>query len=211
MLIIQAVEGQSIYDICLQTYGSLDYLVKLLQDNNIASINVTPYSGQTFTWDETLATDQTISQNSTITYATKALTNDLRSVAVNVGSPGSPGNTVGGGGSAPVTPVASLMMFIGAVVDPAPLEATIKAMSAIPAAKGSQSFIYSVDTMRFCFSYPTYLGPITSVKDANGFEIKSGFTTIVSNFTINGTLQSYTTLVLSRPTTQSNFNVTYIL
>jgi len=211
MLQFKAVEGQSIYDICLQTYGSLDYMVKLLQDNGLANVNISPFSGQIFVWDETLAADRTISRNTAVIYATKALSNELSNTIINAGSPGSPGNVVSGGGSDPNIPVASLMLYIGSAVDLTPSEETIKAMTARSAVKGSQLFTYTVDTMRFCFSYPTYLGSISSVKDTNGFEIKSGFTTTVSNFTINGISQSYTTMVLSRPTTQNNFNVIFTL
>lgn len=53
-----AVHGQSLYDICLNTYGTLELLYKLLQDNGIDSLNVIPYSRQPFLWDDSLVTDQ---------------------------------------------------------------------------------------------------------------------------------------------------------
>ena len=55
-----AIAGQSIYDVCLQTYGSLDYLFKLMQDNGINGLNEPVYSRQSFSWDETLVQDQQI-------------------------------------------------------------------------------------------------------------------------------------------------------
>lgn len=35
-------EGQSIYDLCLQVYGTLDQLVKFCQDNDVTDINAAP-------------------------------------------------------------------------------------------------------------------------------------------------------------------------
>lgn len=50
-----AQEGQTLFDVCLNTYGTLDLLSKLLIDNNISNIDVVLTSGQEFTWDETLS------------------------------------------------------------------------------------------------------------------------------------------------------------
>jgi len=214
MLLYSALEGQSIFDICLQTYGSLDFLVKLLQDNQIPSISIAPVSGQVFTWDETLTVDQVVnqtSQNSNIIYATKAIPNDFMNTIINNG--GDLNIPSGSGGILNNTnpALSSLSMYIGAVIDPVPSIAIIQALTVLPAAKGMQTYTYTEDTMRFCFAYPTSLGVVSSVKDTNGFEIKSAFTINVLNFTINGSAVSYTTMVLSRPTTQNNFNVTFTL
>ena len=56
----QAVYGQSLFDICLQLYGSLDFLYKLIQDSGIDSVNVVPFSGQLFIYDDEQVTDQAI-------------------------------------------------------------------------------------------------------------------------------------------------------
>lgn len=69
----EAIDGQSIFDVCLNCYGSLDLISKLLQDNNIDNINVRPYSRQLFIYDDTLVIDQGINQQFTqagIRYAT---------------------------------------------------------------------------------------------------------------------------------------------
>lgn len=58
MQTFNAIAGQSIYDVCLQTYGSLDYLYKLMQDNGIAGVNENVYSRQPFVWDDSLVVDQ---------------------------------------------------------------------------------------------------------------------------------------------------------
>jgi hypothetical protein len=216
MLKYNAVQGQSIYDVCLNTYGSFDYLTKLLQDNNIESIDKPLFSGQILAWDETLTIDQVvnkISQNSNIIYATKILPNESMDTIVKGGSSeisvggGNPAGVIGTGGS---VPVATLPLYIGYVDDATPSEAAVKSMASRPATKEAQTFTYSVDTKRFCLSYPTYLGQVNSIKDTNGFEIKSGFATAVSNFTIDGQVQSYTTLTLIRKTTQNNFTITFI-
>jgi hypothetical protein len=55
-----ALGNQNIYDICLMTYGSLDYLFKLINDNNFGSINNYPAAGQSFTWDDTLVFNQQV-------------------------------------------------------------------------------------------------------------------------------------------------------
>lgn len=60
MKVYNAIAGQSIYDVCLQTYGTLDYLYKLLQDNGIAGVDVPVTSRQQFTWDDSLVVDQQV-------------------------------------------------------------------------------------------------------------------------------------------------------
>jgi hypothetical protein len=87
MLQFKAIEGQSLWDVCLQTYGTLNLMTKLLQDNNIESINIYPYGGQKFIWDETLSANQSInisSTNANIIYATRAFRNgNVLSVVLN--------------------------------------------------------------------------------------------------------------------------------
>lgn len=55
----KCVNGQSWSDVCLNTYGSLDYYVKMLNDNSVESDSI-PYSGQLIIWDETLTVNQTV-------------------------------------------------------------------------------------------------------------------------------------------------------
>lgn len=49
-----AGEGSTILDVCLNTYGTLDYLVKLMVDNNHPSVNDRPVKGTAYVFDETL-------------------------------------------------------------------------------------------------------------------------------------------------------------
>jgi len=66
-------DGQTFLDVCLNTYGSLDYFIKLLNDNGIAPESI-PQSGQIITWDNSLVENQsvlnTIKQKNVI-FATK--------------------------------------------------------------------------------------------------------------------------------------------
>jgi hypothetical protein len=76
MLAYPSVYGQSIWDVCLNTYGSFDYLRKLLDDNGIENIDQVPASGQVFNWDETISTNANqISSNSNVILATGMLKN----------------------------------------------------------------------------------------------------------------------------------------
>ena len=62
----KAINGQSIYDICLMTYGTFDLLFKLVSDN-LNSIDDVIVSGQTFIWDSSLSVNSTINN---VTFAT---------------------------------------------------------------------------------------------------------------------------------------------
>lgn len=71
----KAINGQSIYDVCLQTYGSLDYLFKLMQDNAFAGLDEIVVSGQEFVWDDSLVINQQVNAAFLATgqlYSTKA-------------------------------------------------------------------------------------------------------------------------------------------
>lgn len=61
-----AVSGQSIYDVCLNTYMSLNFLVKLMQDSNHPNVDTAPYGGQIFVFDETLIQDQNVTGSNNV-------------------------------------------------------------------------------------------------------------------------------------------------
>lgn len=69
MQVFKAVENSTIYDVCLNTYGTLNLLVKLMVDNSFVGVNYYPTAGQEFTFDETLVANQATAQN--IKYATQ--------------------------------------------------------------------------------------------------------------------------------------------
>ena len=66
----KAVDMSTIYDVCLNTYGNLDYLVKLMVDNNFNGVNDYPVAGQVFVYDDTLVYGLAAQKNNTIKYAT---------------------------------------------------------------------------------------------------------------------------------------------
>ncbi|OPZ92402.1 MAG: hypothetical protein BWY74_01597 [Firmicutes bacterium ADurb.Bin419] len=73
MSIFYAVDGSTLFDVCLNTYGSLDFFYKLLIDNNIPNANYTPKTGQAFNYDETLIVDEQTNRTTTLSgikYAT---------------------------------------------------------------------------------------------------------------------------------------------
>jgi hypothetical protein len=108
MQIYKAINGQSIYDVCLQTYGSLDYLYKLMQDNAFAGLDDKVISGQEFVWDDSLVINQQVNAAFLATgqlYSTMAppkplipiQLGDLRfgGVVAYILQPGDPGYTAG--------------------------------------------------------------------------------------------------------------------
>ncbi|HWB93508.1 MAG TPA: hypothetical protein VG605_16725 [Puia sp.] len=74
----EAVSGQSVYDVCLNCYGSLDLLYKLIQDNGLDSVNVSPHSRQVFIYDDALVIDQGVNQQ--FTQAGKKYATDIATV-----------------------------------------------------------------------------------------------------------------------------------
>lgn len=63
-------QGQTIYDVCLNTYGTLDLLVKLKTDNGFKSLQDDFKPGTVFKYDDTLVVNQP-TQSNTHTYATR--------------------------------------------------------------------------------------------------------------------------------------------
>jgi hypothetical protein len=101
-----ALSNQNIYDICLMTYGILDQLSKLMQDNNFGSVNNYPYAGQQFTWDDTLAYNLASNQSNTLSNVNYATGSDsIGNINYSIQSNGLPIN--GSQIVSPVTPEAS--------------------------------------------------------------------------------------------------------
>ena len=76
MSTFNSFDGQSLFDVCLNTYGTFDYLYKLLQDSNVPSIDTPVRTQQSFTWDSTLIFDQAV-------YRTTTLSGDIFATAAN--------------------------------------------------------------------------------------------------------------------------------
>lgn len=67
--------GQSAIDVCLNSYGTLDYMYKLLQDSDVSDINQVPATGDVFYYDVELAVNSNTSRTKVMTpvrYATSA-------------------------------------------------------------------------------------------------------------------------------------------
>lgn len=87
----KAVNGQSIYDVCLNTYGTLDRLVKQLVDSGAGQgVNSIPASGQVYVYDDDLVVDLAVSQAYLLTairYATANGTNGQTYYIINQNEP----------------------------------------------------------------------------------------------------------------------------
>lgn len=55
-----SMAGQSIYDVCLQTYGTIELLAKLVVENNLVSTIAPVEAGKVFTFDKTKIKDTAI-------------------------------------------------------------------------------------------------------------------------------------------------------
>ena len=104
MQVFTSIAGQSIYDVCLNTYGTLDYLFKIMQDNNFLNLNTPVFSGQTFTWDDSLIVNQAINANYTAS-GKKYSTDISGNGSVFYVATGGGGTGLGGGGGTGLPPV----------------------------------------------------------------------------------------------------------
>lgn len=112
-----AVSGQSYSDVCVNTYQTMDYFIKLLNDNSLTDANAVPASSQIFSWDNNLLVDAQSNRKielNNIKFATSygGNTNTFYVVA---GGAGNPFPSSGG----------------GTVVAPAPIAQTYQKTSAI--------------------------------------------------------------------------------
>lgn len=61
-----SVNGQSMLDVCLSVYGTLDYLYKLIIDNNISGVDYEPTTGQVFVYDDSLTVNSNAFQKRSV-------------------------------------------------------------------------------------------------------------------------------------------------
>lgn len=54
MTTFTAIANSTIYDVCLNTYGTLNKLAKLMDDNDWDGVDTDPVQGDEFLFDETL-------------------------------------------------------------------------------------------------------------------------------------------------------------
>lgn len=69
---VTSVNQQTMYDLCLMTYGTLDLIVKFCNDNGVGDINYVPPAPQVFVYDTDLVTDQ---KTNNYLYATSIVQN----------------------------------------------------------------------------------------------------------------------------------------
>lgn len=67
----RATSGQSVLDICLSVYGTLDYLIKLVVDSGVSGVDYVPKTGDIFYYDNTLTVNSNAFQTRSVArYAT---------------------------------------------------------------------------------------------------------------------------------------------
>jgi hypothetical protein len=71
-----AVDQSTIWDVVNNTYGSVDYIVKLMEDNGFPNVNTYPANGQVFLYGDSLVVDQNTQQTAagSVKYATRERT-----------------------------------------------------------------------------------------------------------------------------------------
>lgn len=62
-----AINKSTIFDICLNTYGTLNHVAKLMNDNNHDGVNTLPVAGDVYVFDEKLTTVQ-LASNVNVNY-----------------------------------------------------------------------------------------------------------------------------------------------
>ncbi len=63
----KARAGQSVFDVCLNTYGTLDLTYRLLQDSGVEDIETAPTTGQVFTFNPALTVNPNVSRTKAAT------------------------------------------------------------------------------------------------------------------------------------------------
>ncbi len=89
--------GQSLFNVCLQVYGTLNYIFKLIADNNLGNINAGVSPGQIIIFDLSLTQDGSVyNQNIVkgIKYISGPITTEISGALEAAG--GNPLQTAGG-------------------------------------------------------------------------------------------------------------------
>jgi hypothetical protein len=98
--------------------------------------------------------------------------------------------------------------YVGDTSMSTPDETTIKAMTKLIKTKSNTTRNYTITNSRFCIAFPSSYGNLTSVLDANLFNITGDFTIQTLNMTmLDSQVVSYKVYIFNNITTQTNFNV----
>jgi len=72
--------GQSLLDVCIQIYGSNDYMLKLITDNNLIGVSPPNLNGTVLIFDSTLIAQPSLfnkNKNKGVVYATSAVAQEV--------------------------------------------------------------------------------------------------------------------------------------
>lgn len=89
-------------------------------------------------------------------------------------------------------------------------ESDIKSLNKNIYLKSNRTFNFNPTLQRYYYAYPAEFGVLSSIIDQNGFNITSGFTLDVVNFTLlDSTIEQYYVYSSNLDTTQTNFQITF--
>jgi hypothetical protein len=106
-------------------------------------------------------------------------------------------------------PVSGTTMYVGSVTSAAPNETEVKTITPIAAVKEDHTVSLTGTGIRPCHAAPTAFGALTSILDAVGDEIISGFAVITLDFTIGASTVNFTIYTLMFPVTLAGSNITF--
>lgn len=110
----------------------------------------------------------------------------------------------------PITPpVTGTPMYIGSVSSAAPDETEIKLIDDIAAVKEDHTVSFTGTAIRPCHAAPTSFGSLSSILDAVGDEIITGFAVTTLDFTIGVDTINFTIYTIKFPVTLSGSNITF--
>jgi hypothetical protein len=82
----RATNGQSVLDVCLSVYGTLDYLIKLIVDSEVSGVDYVPRTGDVFYYDNTLTVNSNAFQKREVArYATLYRDNSVVDFGIDFG------------------------------------------------------------------------------------------------------------------------------
>ena len=85
----------------------------------------------------------------------------------------------------------------------------VKALTKVVQTKGNKSYNYTTNNQRMVFAYPASYGNLTSIKDANNFEVLDTFTKSTVNVTCADSQSVAYNVYINEASTNSAFKMTY--
>lgn len=106
-------------------------------------------------------------------------------------------------------PISGTPMYIGSVTSAAPDETEVKLIDDITAVKEDHTVSFTGTAIRPCHAAPTAFGSLSSILDAVGDEIITGFAVTTLDFTIGENTVNFTIYTIKSPVTLSSYNITF--